>query len=78
MNDLKYPRRRFYPATPPREYRLRKGITLSTAARLAGLSSARASIVERFPSEARPGELEALRGGVDRAAKGEEGRDGWK
>lgn len=66
------PKRKFYPARPEREFRLRRGITLSEAARLAGLSLARASEIERFPDRARPGELERLRTAIDRAAEGSE------
>jgi len=63
------PRRKFYATTAQREYRLRKAVTLSEAARTAGLSLYRASEVERFPDRARPGELERLRRAVDLVAK---------
>ena len=59
--------RSFPKLTKPRAYRLRRAVRLAEAARLAGLSSARASLVERNPEIARPGELERLRSGVDRA-----------
>jgi hypothetical protein len=45
-------------------------VLLADAARLSRLSLYRASEIERFPERARPGELEALRAGVDRAAEG--------
>jgi hypothetical protein len=60
--------RRFYPTTPTREYRLRRGVTLASAALAAGLPANRASLIERFPERARPGELDLLRAAVDRAA----------
>jgi transcriptional regulator with XRE-family HTH domain len=66
--EIPTPRRKFYPISSEREFRLRRGITLSEAARLAGLSLARASEIERHPRRARPGELERLRVAVDRAA----------
>jgi hypothetical protein len=58
------------PASKWRTYRLEKGVLLSVAAMLAGLSLARASEIERFPERARPGELERLQKGVDRALAG--------
>jgi hypothetical protein len=57
--------------TEPRAHRLRLGIPLIKAAVYADLSLARASEIERFPDRARPGELEALREAVDRAAREE-------
>jgi hypothetical protein len=54
--------------TAAREYRLRRGVTLMRAAVWAGMSLFRASVIERFPERARPGETERLRAGVDRAA----------
>jgi len=61
-------RRALPPLTPPREYRLRRGVPLVTAAVHADLPPSRASEIERFPERARPGELERLRMGVDSAA----------
>lgn len=66
--EIPSPKRKFYPASRPREFRLRRGVTLAEAARLAGLSLARASEIERYPDRARSGELERLRAAVDRAA----------
>jgi hypothetical protein len=53
-----------------RAYRLGKGVLLSEGARQAKppLTLVRASEIERFPEKARPGELERLLSGVDRAA----------
>jgi hypothetical protein len=64
------PRRQFYPQTKVRAYRLGKGVLLSESARQAQppLTLVRASEIERFPEKARPGELERLLAGVDRAA----------
>jgi hypothetical protein len=61
-------RKKFPPMTGPREYRLRRGVTLAEAAVFSRLSMFRASVIERDPTVARPGELERLRRGVDRAA----------
>ena len=63
------PRRRMAPMTPPREYRLRSCVPLVRAAVFADLSPARASLIERYPDRARPGELDRLRSGVDRATR---------
>ena len=59
------PRRRMYPTTEIREYRLRRGVRLQDVAARAGVSLSRASYVERDPSVARKGELEALKAAVD-------------
>ena len=56
-------------ASPLRLARLSKGIALSEAARMGGLSLSRASILEREPSLAKEGELDRLRVGVERAAE---------
>jgi transcriptional regulator with XRE-family HTH domain len=56
--------------TALREYRLRRGITLVKAAVYADLSLSRASEIERDPSRARPGEIEALQRAVDRLSAG--------
>lgn len=61
-------RRVVYPQTPARLYRLERNVRLIEAAVAAGLSIARASIIERDPSLARPGELDDLRRAVDRVA----------
>lgn len=60
--------RTIQPATRYRLYRLKRGVTLSEAARLAGFSLYVASVIERDPSRALPGQLERLREAVDRAA----------
>jgi transcriptional regulator with XRE-family HTH domain len=57
------------PLTPERFYRVKRGVTLTDAARLSGLSTYRISIIERSPEKGRPGELETLRAAVDRAAR---------
>jgi hypothetical protein len=56
--------------TEAREYRLRRGITLVEAAVHAGMSVFRASVIERYPEQARAGELERLRAAVDQATNG--------
>jgi hypothetical protein len=60
---------RLSPLTDQRAYRLRVGVTLLAASFYARLSLARASTLERFPGLAKPGELERLRAGVDRAVR---------
>lgn len=60
-----HPRRRMYPSTPLREYRLRAGLTLAEVAFRAGLSLSRASYVERDPEIARSGEAAALLQAID-------------
>ena len=61
--------RRLPPLTPAREYRLRRGVPLVTAAVHADIPPSRASEIERFPDRAQPGELARLRKGVDFAAR---------
>lgn len=61
-------KRRLFPSTPTREHRLRHGIPLAVVALRAGISAARVSCVERDPSIARPGELDALKAAVDALA----------
>ena len=68
QNTAEFPRRRMYPLTEPREYRLRAGVPLAHAAMRAGISLSRASYIERDPSLARDGELDALRAAVDEIA----------
>jgi hypothetical protein len=53
-------RRQFFPMTPLREMRFRAGLVLSEVARTAEMSLTRASILERDPGLAHPGEVEAL------------------
>jgi ribosomal protein L13E len=59
---------RVIPASPPRLARLGRGVALSEAARAAGLTLSRASIIERHPDLAKPGEIDRLLEGVERAA----------
>lgn len=61
-------RARLQPATELRVERLRAGIALYDLARTAGLSLGRASIAERFPERAHPGEIEKLRAALPVAA----------
>ncbi len=58
-------RRRIPSLTEIRAERLRHSITLAEVALRANLSSYRVSLVERDPSRARPGELEALHRAID-------------
>lgn len=60
--------RRLYPAGELRQYRQRHGVRLAEAAMRAGMSLSRASYLERDPSLARHGELDALRAAVDAIA----------
>lgn len=60
-------RRRMVGLTKPREYRLRRGVTLAEAAVLCEMTLSRASVIERYPQQARPGEIEQLREGVEAA-----------
>jgi hypothetical protein len=62
-------RARLSPATPLRLDRLKVGIPLYDLAREAGLSLSRASLAERFPENARPGEIERLRAALERVAR---------
>jgi len=55
--------------TPVRAHRLKLGVPLVTATVYASLPLSRASEIERNPALARPGELAALRAGVERAAR---------
>lgn len=71
MSDDGRKRRRLPRLTKAREYRLRRGVVLTMAAVYAGIPPTRASLIERFPERARPGELERLRAAVDRAASSE-------
>lgn len=61
-------RNRLAPLTPVRAHRLQAGITLAEVARESRLTSCRVSIIERDPSQARPGEIEAHRRAVDTIA----------
>jgi hypothetical protein len=61
-----YPRERLRPATELRVERLRAGVLLADAARVADMSMKRASIIERYPEQARPGEIERLRAALAR------------
>jgi hypothetical protein len=62
------PRRRMPAMTDAREYRLRRGVPLVTAAVFADLPLARASEIERDPARARDGELERLKAAVDKVS----------
>lgn len=59
---------RIFPLTEQRAIRLRCCVALSDAARLSDLTLSRASLLERHPDRARPGELARLSEGVARAA----------
>ncbi len=62
-------RRRAFPElTELRAARLRRGLTLAAVAAQAGVSLTRASLIERDPSLARPGELDALRNTINAIA----------
>lgn len=61
-------RNRLAPLTPVRAHRLEAGITLAEVAAHSCLTSFRVSIIERDPSQARPGEIEAHRAAVDAIA----------
>lgn len=63
-------RSRLQPVTEMRVERLRAGVPLYDLARAAGLSLSRASIAERFPEKAHPGEIEKLRAALSRVAEG--------
>ena len=63
MNDRK--RNRRAPLTAVRAHRLKAGITLAEVALRSNLNSFRVSIIERDPSQARPGEIKAHRAAVD-------------
>lgn len=60
--------REFPLLTEERAYRLRAGLTLQEVSIAAGLTLSRASLAERHPDRAKPGELAALRAAVDRLA----------
>jgi hypothetical protein len=60
--------REFALLTDERAYRLRAGLTLQEVSTAAGLTLFRASLAERRPDRAKPGELSALRAAVDRLA----------
>jgi hypothetical protein len=53
--------------TEARRYRLERGIPLMAAAMFSGMSLSRASLIERQPGLAKPGEIRRLRDGVDQA-----------
>lgn len=59
---------RIFVPSPLRSERLSRRVALAEAARAAGMSLNRASIIERQPDVAKPGELDRLRAGVERAA----------
>lgn len=61
-------RNRLAPLTAVRAHRLTAGIPLAEVARESGLTAARVSIVERDPSQAKPGEIDAHRSAVDAIA----------
>jgi len=69
VNEI-YTRERLRPATELRVERLRAGVLLADAARFADMSMKRASIIERYPEQARPGEIEKLRAALSRVAGG--------
>ena len=58
-------RNRIAPLTPVRANRLEAGVTLMEVAQRSGLTSFRVSIIERDPSQAKPGEIDAHRGAVE-------------
>jgi transcriptional regulator with XRE-family HTH domain len=63
------PNRRVFPAASPiRRRRLAKGITLSEAARAAGVSLTKASYVERGLGKADPKDLRRLDEAIERLA----------
>lgn len=70
MNTVSPSGTRLQPAKEDRLARLRFGVTLSEAARVARLSLARASAIERFPEQAKPEDLARLRAAVSRLAAG--------
>ena len=61
--------RAFPKLTAERAFRLGLGVTLEEAARRAAITLTRASLIERDPGSARPGELERLRKGVEAASR---------
>jgi hypothetical protein len=63
--------RTFPRLTALRQHRLERGITLIRAAVAADLPLTRASLVERNPENARPGEVERLRAAVNSLARRE-------
>lgn len=63
------PRRRVFPPSEARIKRERLGVALSDAASKAGISMNRASVIERNPEEAKPGELEQLERAAAKVAR---------
>jgi hypothetical protein len=61
---------RLKPASELRLERLKVGASLFEVARLAHISAARASVIERFPEQARPEDLLRLRAAVEAIAAG--------
>jgi len=49
-----------------RQYRQSRGFNLHDVARVSGINAARASVIEREPEKARPGEIGRLRDAIDR------------
>jgi len=69
MSDTRVSRRRaFPPLTELRAFRLTHRVRLVDTARLAGMSAASASLLERFPATGSPEDEERLRQGVLRAS----------
>lgn len=62
--------REFAPASDLRIERLRVGARLQDVSQVSGLNLYRCSVVERDPSKAKPGEIEAMRAAVAKLAKG--------
>jgi hypothetical protein len=61
-------RTRIAPLTPVRAYRLAAGVTLAEVALRSDINAFRLSVIERDPSQARDGELDAHRLAVDSLA----------
>jgi hypothetical protein len=66
MDSSNRQRRHLAPLTDVRAYRLRYGLSLFEVAHESGLTTFRASIIERDPARARPGEIDAHHTAVDR------------
>ena len=61
----RHSRSRLAPLTPVRAHRLTAGFTLAEVAHRSGLTSFRVSIIERDPSQAKAGEIDAHRDAID-------------
>ncbi|HUF09740.1 MAG TPA: hypothetical protein VMO47_10485 [Rhodothermales bacterium] len=63
-------RRGFTPDSELRTFRRKRGVRLQEVSTVSGINLYRCSVIERDPTKAKPGEIEAMRAAVAELAEG--------